>query len=85
MTLQEIKDQYAKSLNGMTWDQVTMDRSLFDSAVDEIAKRYALECCKASLEKAASAAKVTINGQPAWGGYIADHESITNPENIVLL
>jgi len=52
--------------------------------IKEAMEIYARECAKASLEKAASAAKVTINGQTAWGGYIADQESITNPENIVL-
>jgi hypothetical protein len=82
MTLQEIKDQYAKSLNGMTWDQVTMDRSLFDSAVDEVAKRYATECCKASLEKAADNANAGFN--PFNSTCFVEKITITNPENIVL-
>jgi hypothetical protein len=83
MNLEEIKDQYAKSLNGMTWDQVTMDRSLFDASVDEVAKRYARECCKASLEKAADNAEATHEFM--GGRYMPYDKLIDNPENITLL
>lgn len=54
-------------------------------AMGQAFKEYARACCKASLLKAAVAAEVTINGKPAMGGYVADVDTIINPENITLL
>lgn len=72
-TLQQIKDEYLEKEYG------TVDFSSFDHEdVDEIAKRYARECCKASLEKASEEASLWSNGE-------IDTASICTPKNIVLL
>lgn len=52
---------------------------------DEIAKRYAHECCKATLEKAAEEVDYDIDGQEHIEAVYIDKESITNEENIVIL
>ena len=68
--LQQIKDEYLEKEYGTT------DLSSFDHEdVDEIAKRYARECCKASLERAAK------NNS---GNDIVLFEEITDEENIVM-
>jgi hypothetical protein len=97
MTLQDIKDQVAKE---MGFNLNTNVHSIhFSDYTNEIAKRYATECCKATLEKAADKAKLSDNLDPVKDAGAArmalalvrqkvlfiDKESITSPENIVLL
>jgi hypothetical protein len=88
MTLEEIKDQVTK--NDLGWsDYYKMIRTLTRDGysdtmhliINEIAKRYATECVKASLEEAAKNA-VTKFDIYDNADYIVK-ESITNPRNIV--
>jgi hypothetical protein len=63
MTLQEIKDQYAREKGYDNWDSLirnTFDRNypgpdtrLIDQYYTEANARYTTACCKATLEKAA--------------------------------
>ena len=87
MSLQTIKHDFALEFGFKNWNELTeaSSKPMLQNHMNDVARRYAKQCVKASLWKAYIAAKVTINGQPAWGGYIADHESISNPENIVIL
>lgn len=57
-----------------------------EAGVKMIMKEYARECAKASLEKAAENAKTNLDCK-VWNceGESIYKESITNPENIVLL
>lgn len=86
MTLQEIKDQVAKERGVSGW------RDIFSTADDlwtVVASRYATECVKASLDKAAENANVTdcLLGisRDSIHGATADKKSITDPSNIILL
>ena len=86
MTLQKIKSDYANELGHLTWGLLLEDVSgtvVLLNHMNEIAKRYARECAKASLEKAAQNATCSPTGS-LGGGYEVDKESITNPENIML-
>lgn len=88
MTLQEIKDQVAKELGHSSHWYIFNDES--GVAINEIAKRYATECVKASLERAAENVLVDFKLYPdlktAERSSIAvDKSSITDPKNIILL
>lgn len=50
VTLQQIKDEYAKEEWPDNWE--AMSRAMDFLVMNEIAKRYAEACCKATLEKA---------------------------------
>lgn len=82
MTLQEIKDQYAKEQG---WDSFHWYETYGypnGKDVDEIATRYATACCKATQKKCADNAMV---GWVGYFSYTVVKESITNPDNIVIL
>lgn len=90
VTLQQIKDEYAKEEWPDNWE--AMSRAMDFPAINEIAKRYAEECCKATLEKARNNIKSSVNSSYGsdyrWGYYCAEETikiSLTNPSNIVLL
>lgn len=55
--------------------------SLDEDCLREMFKEYATECVKASLDKASDNAEVIQD----WGECNINTESITDPENIVLL
>ena len=87
-TLSEIKDQYAKEKGYENWADLTDFSSPFDEweeSHNEIALRYfeankggyATACCKATQQKCAD------NAVCFWPN--VKKESITNPNNIVLL
>lgn len=88
MTLQEIKDQYAKEYIGhenATWEQfVAICLEPLEDHMDSICVTYALECCKASLEKAADNAEAEYLREETSIVVSVLEESITHPENIVL-
>lgn len=53
---------------------------------NKVRHQYAKECSKATLEKASESGQVKKTLVAAVGNYyVIDKESITNPENIVLL
>lgn len=84
MTLQEIKDQVAKEFSrSINW---YIFKGHEGAAIDEIAKRYATECVKASLERAAESADGYAD-EDVHGNTFATiiKSSITDPKNIVLL
>jgi len=53
MTLQQIKDDYAKEKGFKTWFEFILRGGKHGAlhALEEIPRRYAMECCKATLEK----------------------------------
>lgn len=80
-TLQYLKDEYAQETGFYNNFQELLDDdgADLDYDFDEIARRYAHECCKATLEKASQ----SINHSFVTG---ADVEIvITNEDNIILL
>lgn len=107
--LEEIKKQYAKEIGFNNWNEMAQQYTWGDpegmkDELDDIAKRYAKECCEASLEKASEKSVLRITrldksfrnsksridtNQGLWGTYnettTVDKESITNPENIIIL
>lgn len=91
-TLQEIKDEYAKSLGYKDWEDLQYfdyDIVNTDEVIHEIAKRYARECAKATLEKAAESVITYHNPDDHKSVKVyrihKTQESITNEENIVIL
>lgn len=68
-TLQQIKDEVTNGEKKFMY---------YNNQVDKIAKRYARECCKASLERASEEACTWSNGE-------IDTASILTTKNIVLL
>lgn len=76
-TLQQIKDDYAKERSYEDWEDVLKhdEGSLY---IDEIARRYAIACCKATQKN--------IN-EKTRGHHTFDEltENILNPDNIVIL
>lgn len=91
MTLYEIKNEVAKELIGEGWFYLYNSR-LFDNqekvgkAIDEIAKRYATTCVKASLERAAEMADGYVDENVRGDQFVTIiKSSINSPDNIVLL
>ncbi|WP_312900213.1 hypothetical protein [Chryseobacterium taichungense] len=89
--LEEIKNEYAKELELSNWDDMieyflTGDINGIFYAYENIIIRYASECVKASLEKASEVAYCDddLNDKDE-SEIMVVKESITNPENIVLL
>ena len=80
--LEEIQNEVAKAVYRDTWDK------LFDVNQLEIwhiiYKRYATECCKATLEKAARKAMPLLKDGPYSNNNI-NKSSITDESNIVIL
>lgn len=123
--LEEIKNEYLKSLGYRNYDHLVADIKSGKSPIeklilleDDISEKYAEECVKASLEKAKKdlynywiffeegktnspeftikvedPAKVYNTAYESYGPQVEDlfyscishEESITNPENIILL
>ena len=86
MSLQTIKHDFALEFGFKNWNELTeaSSKPMLQNHMNDVARRYAKQCVKASLWKAYMAAEVTINGQPAMGGYQVERESIINDENIML-
>lgn len=89
MTLEQIKDEVAEDFFTAKWKELDLYQQ--GSCFDEIAKRYATACVKASQEKIAKNASAYIS----YGGCnyegekepyaTIDKESILSPDNIALL
>lgn len=86
--LEEIKNQVAREKLFASWDLIS------DVYVVEywpiVCERYARECCKATLEKAAKNAKYKAipdptQDDPETYNIEIDKSSITNPDNICIL
>lgn len=79
--LEEIKNEWAKLLGYDGYFDFTCHKKEvkdIEQFFNEIIERYAKECVKASLEKASESGYCTYDA-------MIDRESITNPENIILL
>lgn len=77
--LDRIKDEVAKEHGcSINW---YIFKGVPGFAIDEIAKRYATACVKASLERAAESAYV----EPDFNSGEVNKYSITSESNIVLL
>jgi len=92
MNLEQIKDEVAKEICPFcdNWAEyfTTYDKSVVQRTMEEVCKRYATECVKASLEKAANEADVECENPQAYPElqrYIVDKSSITDSKNIILL
>lgn len=88
MTIQEIKSNYALELGYLTWGLLLEEVSgtiVLLNHMNEVAKRYATECAKASLEKAADNAVAFLDTEDMMYKACVEKESIDNPDNIVLL
>lgn len=90
-TLKYLKDEYAKETVFYNNFQELLDDDGADLYYDfdEIAKRYARECAKATLEKAAESVITYHNPDDHKSVKVyrihKTQESITNEENIVIL
>ncbi|MDV3461788.1 hypothetical protein CMV04_12285 [Elizabethkingia anophelis] len=83
--LEEIKDEVAKELGHITWsNMIHLYGSVQTSIVDKIAKLYAREVAKASLEKAAENAATIFTNHEQTSSKVFK-PSITHESNIVLL
>ena len=90
--LEEIKDEYAIELypdhdyisNYETFKNYFASRHIdwFDSFNNEVSIRYAREVAQASLEKAS---KKLVEILREKGQSFTDQQSITNPDNILIL
>ena len=83
-TLQEIKHDFALEFGLKNWNELTemSSKPMLQNHMNDIARRYARACCEASLKKADENALIYEDEHGVW--QIAK-ESITSPENIVLL
>lgn len=86
--LEEIKNEVAQERGFKDWEHLN-GSDLYDSDIERVAKKYAEECTKASLEKVSEKIKmVDLNSESKTAiseCWVVDKKSITNPENIVLL
>ena len=84
-TLQEIKHEFALEFGFKNWNELTeaSSKPMLQNHMNDIARRYAKQCVKASLEKAAHAIHdvdiFTISFTAR------ERSAITSPENITLL
>lgn len=85
--LEQIKNEVLKDFGYKSIDQALYEQC---DLSNQIAKKYAEECIKASLEKASENVKMKskdniseLSMMDDWSEL--DKESIINPENIVLL
>lgn len=93
--LEEIKNEIAKKHDYYDWNDMVYSyesQVLLGERVNELMESYATECVKASLEKASK--NPTFSTVEIWCGpwdkyvitdFRLNQESITNPDNIVLL
>ncbi|HFK5565275.1 TPA: hypothetical protein ACG0AB_000754 [Elizabethkingia anophelis] len=83
--LEEIREEYAKTRGFESWEHLNGD-CLYDNDLDAIATIYAREVAQASLDKAAKQAKTFKNSNGgSWLDASIKEESITNPNNIILI
>lgn len=86
--LEEILEKaWSKNTNNEPLDEKYIGET---TAIHEAMKLYAREVAQASLEKAAEEAKIKenvdeISGRHKWVTFVVDKESITNPNNIILI
>jgi len=84
-TLDEIKDEVAKEHGLIDWDEVIHVYGYVGKWIDEVCKRYARECCKASLGKASENATISCKSQSGViTEAVIDRQSIKSEDNIVL-
>ena len=97
--LEEIKNEVAKEKGFSKWTPYPASIHIPDKLWPEICKRYATECCEATLKKASENVKLSYDdhgypqfvNQPSLEKYIKawdikpNEESITYKDNIVLL
>lgn len=81
--LEEIKNDYAKRFGFDCFEIMRQEQGIEELDLYVISKEYATECVKASLEKAYNNAEYEM--VKYTDDYEVTKESITNPENIVLL
>lgn len=87
--LEDIKDEVVREFgykDFITYEKLMIDSYDFDNTIiiEKIAKSYAVECIKVSLEKASENLVFFIDD--TYKVEANDlKESITNPENIILL
>lgn len=74
--LTELYSQLNECNDGFTCNLIIND-------IEKALKSYGNECCKLTLERASYEALTRINNEST--SIIVDKESITNPENIILL
>lgn len=69
----------------ITWDEFISDQPNYkkEQCYNDVYIVYAIECCKASLEKASENA--TYNYDQKYDKISINKESITNQDNIVIL
>lgn len=84
--LEEIQDEYAREIGSTSWNGLVScvgnkTRGIYEQ---KVAKRYATECVKASLEEAYKEASLRLDLLESCD-YEVLNKSITNPDNIVIL
>ena len=83
--LEEIRNEVAKERGYRDWETLN-GSDLYDSDIDKVAIKYAEECIKASLEKASeNAGAYKLDYPNNVSKAVVEKETITNPENIILL
>lgn len=94
--LEEIQDELA-ILNGYNQLYEISYMPLLETLINESIKKYTLECVKASLEKASETSQMNFHDGHLKTNTLTSYfmtgadslkvseESITNPENIILL
>lgn len=86
--LQQIKNEVATKHHYGYWVDLVAQNDLFtiDKYFTEVINQYAKECSQASLDEASENAELDfVDDEPIYGYVGIKEESITNPENIVLL
>lgn len=88
--LQQIKDEYAIKHHAHDWESFIRNQASWwiEAQMNDVCNIYAKECSQASLEKASENAKVEKEYSVKYQDFIPDgidKESITNPENVILL
>ena len=90
--LKRIQNEVAREMGLDHWMEERYDtRSIkFIPMINEISRRFALECCQATLAKASENADVMEHEDdyhkwPEQKRYVVDKETILDKENIVIL
>ena len=90
--LEELKAEKSKELGYYNWQHLLWANGIFDVEKynNEVTMEYAKECSQASLEKASENVKMKmkkniedLSMMDDWSEI--DRESITNPDNIILV
>lgn len=85
--LEEIKENWAKGQGFDSFEIMRQNRGIDELDLDIIAKEYATECVKASLEKASEKLCEHLIDEEEVMVWVANKycNSITNPDNIIML